>query len=236
MARPLGSFGIVGVAIVLIAVGAWPLTLVVCSVLSIWIGSRWKVSVAAQSNEPDFPNDSGRDHTTALVQSWQRFLSETYRQQKNSGAHVRLGNGFEIGIVGESFHLPELQRVRAQPSDSDTKRTRFTAYLIPEPENPHSANRTCVRVESPRGLTIGHLSNEHAESYAPVFKALHDARRVGVCRAVAVGGTRQKPNIGVWITIGHPSWLSELINEARALRKPRYQRPRTLPPAAEQPF
>jgi hypothetical protein len=84
--------------------------------------------------------------------------------------------------------------------------TFFDAYLVPEPENPYGRNGQAVRVESARGQTIGHLSNGDAERYEPVFAALHAARRVAVCRAVAVGGSWRK-SIGVWIstTIQHGS-------------------------------
>jgi hypothetical protein len=51
---------------------------------------------------------------SSQTQTFTAFLRETYRKQRNSGAHVKLGGGFEIGIAGESFHLPELQRIRSQ--------------------------------------------------------------------------------------------------------------------------
>jgi hypothetical protein len=193
------------------------LALVIICVLLIWAVTRFGRSRRPLTNTPDFRNDSQRQHAALPMQTWAAFVKETYRKQKNSGAAVKLGTGFEIGIVGESFHLPELQWIREQGcgGDSSVRRVRCLAYLIPEPENPHSANGNAVRVESVRGGTIGHLSTEHADAYAPVFKALHGAQRVGVCRAVAVGGTGRKPNIGVWITIGHSAWLGELLTEAQ---------------------
>jgi hypothetical protein len=192
----------------------------------------------ARSNQPGFRNDSQRPHELAPAQTWAKFLKETYRGQKNSGATVKLGSGFELGIVGESFHLPELQWVRTQHSGAGPVgyRTRFNAYLIAEPENPHSPTGTAVRVESPRGGTIGHLSGEQAESYAPVFKALHAAQRVGMCRAVALGGTEGKPNIGVWINIGHSAWLAELINEAQQPLPARQKRGAPKQEPIDQPF
>ena len=63
-------------------------------------------SAAPVINSPQFVNDSKRQHDTAAAQTWAGFLKETYRQKKNSGATVKLGSGFEIGFVGESFHVP----------------------------------------------------------------------------------------------------------------------------------
>jgi hypothetical protein len=192
----------------------------------------------ALSNQPDFPNDSRREHGATPMQTWAAFLKETYQQQKNAGATVELGRGVEIGIVGESFHLPELQWIRLQGlgSEPEAYPVRFHAYLIPEPENPYGRDGNAVRVESPRGGTIGHLSDEHALAYASVFKVLHAARRVGVCRARAFGGTASKPNIGVWVTIGDAAWLAEQITEAPQPLEPRRKRTSTDRPPENQSF
>ena len=71
-------------------------------------------SAAPLENTPDFQNDSRRNHESVAAQTWAAFLRETYRKQKNSGANVKLGSGFEIGIVGESFHVSELRWLRSQ--------------------------------------------------------------------------------------------------------------------------
>ena len=149
---------------------------------------------------------------------------------------MKLGSGFEVGIVGESFHMDELRWVRSLEPDREAYRVRFDAYLIPEPENPHSPKKDAVRVESPRGGTIGHLSSEQAAAYAPVFNALHAAKRVGACRAFALGGIEKKPNIGVWINIGHSAWLAEHLAEAQKPRPPRKKKAGVEVPPADQPF
>jgi hypothetical protein len=220
------------------AFGGWPGALIVVSLVLWWGGGRHQQNRRKPPpvvNDSAFRNDSGRQHETAPTQTWGGFLGEM-RRQTNSGAHVKLGNGFEVGIVGESFHVPELQWVRAQDADANAYRVKFTAYLIPEPENPHRAQGDAVRVESPRGRTIGHLSNEQAAAYTAVFKALHAAKRVGVCRAVALGGTEMKPNIGVWINIGHSAWLAEQLAEANAPKPPRRKKLPVETPPADQPF
>ena len=195
---------------------------------------------AAPTGTPAFQNDSRHKHDAMPVQTWREFLHETRRQHRNSLCVVKLGDsrsGHEIGIVGESFYLPELQWVRSTFGGSEGgQRVRFPVYLIPEPENPHSPNGNAVRVESPRGGTIGHLSRADADAYAPVFKALHMAQRIGTCQGVAVGGTGRKPNIGVWITSAHPAWLAELLTEAEQPARPRRTRTAPEQPPTDQPF
>ena len=136
------------------------LALVIICVLLIWAVTRFARSRRPLTNTPDFRNDSQRQHAALPMQTWAAFVKETYRKQKNSGAAVKLGTGFEIGIVGESFHLPELQWIREQGcgGDSSVRRVRCLAYLIPEPENPHSANGNAVRVERSRR---DHRPSEH---------------------------------------------------------------------------
>jgi hypothetical protein len=241
----IGVLLFVVLAVLAVYAGGPPVA-VVLLILLLWAATRWRRTLTeagsatkevplagAATSVPDFRNDSHRNHEDVPTQTWVQFLAET-RQQKNSGAHVKLGSGFEVAIVGESFYLSELQWVRAQ--DADPRRARFNAYLVPEPENPHSAKGDAVRVESVRGATIGHLSRAHAAAYAPVFKALHAAGRTGVCAAVAVGGTSRKPNIGVWINIGHAAWLSEQLSESTKPRASRRSKAQPDVPPADQPF
>lgn len=212
---------------------------VIVVALGVWSALRANPARPIQ-NEPDFPNDSGQHHHDNPIQTWAEFLNET-RHNRNSGQIVKLGDarsGHEIGIVGESFYLTELHWVRATFGGfGEPTRVSFPAYLIAEPENPHSKNSNAVRVESPRGHTIGHLSTADADAYASVFKTLHQSGRVGTCRAVAVGGTQYKPNVGVWITIGHAAWLTELLLQHQQPPKRRRRRAvQPVAPAEDQPF
>ena len=56
-------------------------------------------------------------------------------------------------------------------------------------------------VLSDRFKTIGYRSREHAVEYGPLFAALSARGQVAQCRAKLVGGTKAKPNIGVWLDI-----------------------------------
>jgi hypothetical protein len=56
----------------------------------------------------------------------------------HSGGHVNLGDGvgFELGIVGESHYVPELQEI-AKRRKAACKPADFIATLMPEPNNPY---------------------------------------------------------------------------------------------------
>jgi len=127
------------------------------------------VRYARKPFAPPFVNDSGRQHEVVEAQTWARFAGER-RSGRNSGRTVKLGNGTKLGIVGESFHLDVLMRVKAQysvPGALAENGVRSDAYLIGEPENPYSP-KDAVRVESPSGRTIEHLSAGHAAEYVGV--------------------------------------------------------------------
>lgn len=108
------------------------------------------------------------------------------------------GVGFEMGIVGEGYYGVEIRRIAGRPQAQGTC-VEFTVTLLPEPTNQYDPN--AVMVLSDRGKTIGYLSREHAVEYAPVFTALAAHGQVAQCRAKMFGGTKAKPNIGVWLDI-----------------------------------
>jgi hypothetical protein len=108
------------------------------------------------------------------------------------------GAGFEMGIVGEGYYGVEIRRIAGRPK-AEGASAEFTVTLLPEPTNQYDPN--AVVVLSDRGRTIGHLSREHAADYAPVFTALAAQGQVAHCRAKMFGGTKAKPNIGVWLDI-----------------------------------
>jgi hypothetical protein len=108
------------------------------------------------------------------------------------------GVGFEMGIVGEGYYGVEIRRIAGRPQAGGAS-VEFTVTLLPEPTNQYDPN--AVVVLSDRSRTIGYLSREHAVDYAPVFTALAAHGQVAQCRAKMFGGTKAKPNIGVWLDI-----------------------------------
>jgi len=108
------------------------------------------------------------------------------------------GIGFEMGIVGEGHYGVELRRI-AGTRQARGESVEFIATLQPEPTNPYDPQ--AVVVFSDRGKTIGYLSREHAMEYGPVFAALAANGQTAQCKAKLFGGTKAKPNIGVWLDI-----------------------------------
>ena len=108
------------------------------------------------------------------------------------------GVGFEMGIVGEGYYGVEIRRIAGRPQAQGTS-VEFTVTLLPEPTNQYDPN--AVMVLSDRSKPIGYLSREHAVEYGPVFTALAAHGQVAQCRAKMFGGTKAKPNIGVWLDI-----------------------------------
>ena len=95
--------------------------------------------------------------------------------------------GYPQAVVGESHYQPALRDIR------DAEGREFTAFLEVEPDNPHDSN--AVRVVGPYGGTIGYLPRSAARrSRAIVAKT----GRIEV-EAKMLGGTREKPTIGVWL-------------------------------------
>ena len=118
------------------------------------------------------------------------------------------GIGFEMGIVGEGYYAVEIRRIASRPQPQGTS-VEFTVTLLPEPANQYDPN--AVVVLSDRNKAIGYLSSEHAAEYGPVFAALAAHGQVAQCRAKMCGGSKAKPNIGVWLDIDPAEALLERL-------------------------
>ncbi len=139
-----------------------------------------------------------RGRTTVLLSSLR--IATPAQPSPASARSVDLGDGvgFEMGIVGEGYYGVEIRRIAGRPRAQGAS-VEFTVTLLPEPTNQYDPN--AVVVLSDRSKTIGYLSREHAVEYAPVFAALAARGQVAQCRAKMFGGTKAKPNIGVWLDI-----------------------------------
>jgi hypothetical protein len=94
-----------------------------------------------------------------------------------------------LDIRGESFHLPELKRLKRA-------RDNWPARLVREPQNPHDRNAIAVHIH---GGIVGHVARDQAAELADL---LDEWARQGVVvgfDAILCGGTKGKPNIGVFI-------------------------------------
>jgi hypothetical protein len=95
-----------------------------------------------------------------------------------------------LEIRGESFHLPTLQRLQRVSEN-------WPAQLVREPHNPHDCNAIAVHIQ---GEIVGHIAREQAAELAHVLDAWARERIVVGFDAVLCGGTKDKPNIGVFIS------------------------------------
>jgi hypothetical protein len=94
-----------------------------------------------------------------------------------------------LEVRGESFHLSALKRLQ-RVSDS------WPARLVREPHNPYDCNAIAVHIQ---GEIVGHVAREQAAELAHTLDAWARERVVVEFDAVLYGGTKDKPNIGVFL-------------------------------------
>ncbi|HTW19599.1 MAG TPA: HIRAN domain-containing protein [Mycobacteriales bacterium] len=94
-----------------------------------------------------------------------------------------------LEIRGESFHLSALRQLQRQ-SDS------WPARLVREPHNQYDRNAIAVHI---RGRIVGHVAREQAAELASTLDAWGGQGVMVEFDATLCGGTRDKPNIGVFI-------------------------------------
>jgi hypothetical protein len=125
----------------------------------------------------------------------------------DDGDHCDLGtgHGYAVAIVGESYRQTALRDLSAGRRLRGEE-VRFTAAVTPEPTNPYDAN--AVRIDILNGVQIGYLSREDAAAYALVLKTVIATGKQGVCRARLIGGTADKPSIGVLLDLSNPEGLA----------------------------
>jgi collagen type III alpha len=118
------------------------------------------------------------------------------------------GDGFTIGIVGESYRQGALHDLAGSPLQRGEHVT-FIAALIPKPENPYDPN--AIRVDIQGGAQVGYLSRDDAVRYRATFATLTARHLIGVARAKLIGGVVGKPSIGVMLDINQPTDLLESL-------------------------
>ena len=91
------------------------------------------------------------------------------------------------------------------------KRYSSRPVLIPEPANPHDPN--AVRVHIHAGALVGYLSRDDALAYQPVTQVLVAQHAAGICRAKLIGGTPNKPSIGVTLNLASPEEILPVIRQ-----------------------
>jgi hypothetical protein len=120
--------------------------------------------------------------------------------------HCDLGTGqrYAMAIVGESYRQTALRELSAGRRLRGEE-VRFIAAVTPEPMN--SYDTSAVRIDILNGAHIGYLAREDAVAYALALKAVNATGKQGVCRARLIGGTPDKPSIGVQLDLHDPETL-----------------------------
>jgi len=105
-------------------------------------------------------------------------------------------------VVGESHCQEVLQAISRQTAPGPEGRPSFAAALIPEPQNPYDRDAIAVHCAAGR---VGYLSREDAQAFKRVLRHVTESGYDGVsCVGILNGGTRDKPNYGVVLTLSFP--------------------------------
>ena len=102
-----------------------------------------------------------------------------------------------LEVVGESHYQDALRLVL---NDSGPE---VHALLVPEPENPYDANAVAVWAN---GHKVGHLGREDAEVFQPIVQNLMDELGPIAVGGRVVGGSKDKPSLGIWLDYDPPSF------------------------------
>jgi hypothetical protein len=118
----------------------------------------------------------------------------------SSAGRVNVGRGVRIpyAVRGESNYQDALKYLRGY-ADSDD---RLPALLVREPDNRYDTNAVAVVVY---GRTVGYLGRDDAADLADGLDELADSEQFLGCPARLVGGTVDKPNIGVVVELREAS-------------------------------
>lgn len=110
---------------------------------------------------------------------------------------------FNVPIVGESYCQKALKALGGE------RRLRgeavfFIAALVPDPKNAYDPDAIGVYI-SQGGPRVGYLSRDDAAQYREVGHALMARKAIGTCRAKLIGGSADKPSIGVALDLADPA-------------------------------
>ena len=113
------------------------------------------------------------------------------------------GRGCFVEVVGESFRLDALRRSMTEDDGSQDA----TFHLFPEVGNQFDENAIAVLTD--QRVIVGYLTREDAPRYRQTLFELRARGEIGRCSGRFVGGTTEKPNIGVWLDLIPPTRLAK---------------------------
>jgi hypothetical protein len=162
------------------------------------------VALTIWKQQPEAKISSRR---TRSKQSGLRPASRTAEESDSSptGSTIELpagGGSFSIQVVGES-HCQAALRAFGGERRLRGEFVSFAAALVPDPKNVYDPNAIGVYIAQ-GGPRVGYLSREDAVDYGAVGRALTTCKAIGLCRAKLIGGTSEKPSIGVVLDLADP--------------------------------
>jgi len=111
------------------------------------------------------------------------------------------GGPYRVEVVGESNYQKELARFSG-PKTPDGVGVYVTAWLVPEPNNPHDRNAVSVRV---RETVVAYLPREVAPTYHKAMGAIGKAGESLAVKARIHGGWKRPGDEGSYaITLYMP--------------------------------
>lgn len=137
-----------------------------------------------------------------------RLLDRLQTGRSTTVSGLELPGDSHRAVHGESHYQPALHETARLATEQDGERV-FQAILVAEPDNEYDSNAIAVYSEAGK---LGYIPRDDAPDYRPVFEEIaRQGCRAGVCEAVLVGGTPNKPSFGVVLRLSDPvSCLGEL--------------------------
>jgi hypothetical protein len=131
-----------------------------------------------------------------------REASGSHRETTHIG---RGRGGFNLKIVGESFHQATLEKLFTS-IETDGRYLKAKFHVEREPSNPYDRNAVAVLSES--GDMVGHFARGDAARYAPVLDRLLAEHTGFYCVGKLTGG--HGLSIGVILDVAPPETLEQL--------------------------
>lgn len=119
-----------------------------------------------------------------------------------------LPGGYEVQVVGESFHSDALRAVVGLAGTSFGA-TLAWASLVPESDNPYDMNAVKVMVD---GRHVGYLSTGAAKTFAPVAARIRELTCDARCAATIIGGGDDGV-FGVVLDLGTPESCLDCLQD-----------------------
>ncbi len=128
-------------------------------------------------------------------------------------ATLTRGDDYVVPIAGESHYMAALKRAKGLAEDEDGKSV-VTIVLQREPDNQFDKNAIKVfAVIGGQLEAVGYLSRDTAVEYRDAVEMWEAKGYYVSCKGALFGGTKQKPNIGVWLDLPNPEDVEEEYGE-----------------------